>query len=61
VAEEIVEALRFILTRMTWRGAAGRLGVTTPALHRWVRGGDPTWSHGKAILALAESLREEGR
>ena len=43
--------------RMTWRAAAAALGVTTPALHRWVRSGDPTWGHGKAILALAERLR----
>jgi len=54
---EIEAALAVILDHMTWREAADRLSVSERALSYWLGGAEPTWTHGKAIVALAETLR----
>lgn len=54
--QEIVDALEFILSRITWDHAQERLGVARQTIANWRNGKEPLYSRGVAILSLAREL-----
>ncbi len=54
--QEIVDALEYILSHITWDDAMHRLGVSRQTIANWRNGKEPLYSRGVAILALARQL-----
>ena len=54
--QEIVDALEYILSQITWDDAMHRPGVSRQTIANWRNGKEPLYSRGVAIIALARQL-----